>query len=61
MLIEFITEIGGKSTLSTFWGWEVQTKKVTITMIFILTYKRMTSYIHTKPIMLNQSDTKRCV
>ena len=59
MLIEFITEIGEKGTLSKFWGWEVQTKKITITMTFILTYKRMASYIHSKSIILNQSDTNR--
>ena len=30
-----------KSKLTAFWGWEVQTQKITITMIFILSYKRM--------------------
>ena len=58
VLIEFITETGKKRKLSTFWGWEVQTQKIIITTIFILTYKRMTWYIHTKPIILNQSDTE---
>ena len=42
VLIEFITETGKKRKLSTFWGWEVQTQKIIITTIFILTYKRMT-------------------
>ena len=46
-----------KGKLSSFWGWEVQTPKIIIT-IFILTYKRMTWYIHTKSIILNQSDTE---
>ena len=41
VLIEFITKTGKKGKLSTFWGWEVQTPKIIIT-IFILTYKRMT-------------------
>ena len=40
-------------------GWEVQTQKITITMIFILTCKRMAWYIHTKSIKLNQSDTPK--
>ena len=57
VLIEFITKTGKKGKLSTFWGWEVQTPKIIIT-IFILTYKRMTWYIHTKSIILNQSDTE---
>ena len=57
VLIEFITETGKKRKLSAFWGWEVQTRKITTT-IFILTYKRVTWYIHTKLIILNQSDTE---
>ena len=28
--------------LKTFWGWKVQTQKITIAMIFFLTYKRIT-------------------
>ena len=37
MFIELITEIEKKRKLSTFWEWEVQIQKTTITMIFILT------------------------
>ena len=40
--MEFITKIGKESTLSLFWGWEVKIQKNTVTMVFILTYKRMT-------------------
>ena len=44
--------------LRTFWDWEVQTQKIKIAMIFILTNKRMTWYIHTTLIILY---TKSCV
>ena len=40
VLIEFITETGKKRKLSTFWGWEVQTQKITITGIFIFTKQK---------------------
>ena len=58
MLIEFIKEIGKKkSKLTTFWGWKFQTQKITITMVFAFTYKRMTCLIY----ILYQSDTKMYV
>ena len=50
VLIEFITEIGKKSKLCTFWGWEVQIQTTTMTIIVILTYKRMTQHTHTTSI-----------
>ena len=39
---------------------ELQTKKITITTIFVLTNKETSCHIHTTSIILHQSDTKWC-
>ena len=49
------------SKLRTFWGWEVIKNKITIKMIFTITYKWMTWHIHITSVILHQSGTKRCV
>ena len=49
------------SKLRTFWSWEVETQKITITMTFVLIYKMVVWHMHTTSIILQQSGTIRCV
>ena len=57
--MEFITEIEKKKHIKHILGIEVETQKITMTMIFILAYQRMIWYTRTKSIILNQSDTQK--